>query len=105
MLALGDAPLEAAVLERVVLGVHGEVVAARVPGQAPRQRPGQQHAVVLQPQVPVEPPRVMLVDDEPVALGSLRPLAVGTNLFEILNGPVNEDTPLVNARHGRDKGV
>ena len=55
---------EVEVLHRVVLGVHGEVVAARVAGQAARHRPGGQHPVVLQAQVPVQAAGVVLLDDE-----------------------------------------
>ena len=57
--------MELEVLERVVLGAHGEVVALRVGRDAARHRPGREHAVVLEPQVPVQPPRVVLLDDEP----------------------------------------
>ena len=34
-------------------------------GHAARQRPGDEHAVVLEPQVPVQPGRVVLLDHEP----------------------------------------
>jgi hypothetical protein len=37
--------------------------------------------------------------------GSLRPPAVDTDFFEILNGSVDKDAQLVNARHRRHEGV
>ena len=61
---LRDLALEGRVLQRVVLGVHGEVVHRRVVGDALGQRPGDQHAVALQPEVPVQPAGVVLLHHE-----------------------------------------
>ena len=61
--------MEVDVLERVVLGVDGEPVRGSVGklGHPARKRPGQQHPFVLEPQVPVQVPGVVLVDDEAAA--------------------------------------
>src|SRR5690606_20328701 len=68
VLALRDLALEGEVLHRVVLGVHGQVVGGRVGRQALGHRPGDQHPVTLQAQVPVEGAGVVLLDDERVAV-------------------------------------
>jgi NTE family protein len=44
--------------------MHGEMVAGRVVGDALRQCPGDEYPIPLEPEVPVQPPRVMLLDDE-----------------------------------------
>ena len=62
VLALGDVAGEVQVLERVVLGVDRESVAVRVTRDTARQRPGRQHPLVLEPQVPVQAGRVVLLD-------------------------------------------
>ena len=73
VLALGDLAVEVEVLERVVLRAHREPVVLGVVGDAVGDRPGQEHAVVLEPQIPVQRARVMLLDDEPrVLAGPLR---------------------------------
>ena len=59
-----DVALEVEVLERMVLGVDGEPVLGRVRRDPVRDRPGRQHPVMLEPQVPVKPGRVMLLNDE-----------------------------------------
>ena len=64
VLALGDVAGEVEVLERVVLRVDREPVAVGVPRHAARERPRRQHPVVLEPQVPVQARRVVLLDDE-----------------------------------------
>src|SRR5205807_1601831 len=64
VLALRYLPGELEVLERMVLGRRREAVLARVEGDPVRHRPRREHAVVLEAQVPVQPPRVMLVDHE-----------------------------------------
>ena len=56
--------MELEVLERVVLGAHGQPVLVRVLRDAARQRPGGERALVLEPQVPVEAARVVLLDHE-----------------------------------------
>ncbi len=66
VLALGNLTGEVDVLERVVLDVHGEVIALGVHRDALRDRPRRQHAVALQAQVPVQVAGVVLMDHEPV---------------------------------------
>ena len=72
VLALRDLAFEAAVLQRVVLGVDGQVVRRRIQRKALRHGPRDEHAVALQPEVPVQCARVMLLDDEGVALALAR---------------------------------
>ncbi len=66
VLALRDLAVEGEVLHRMVLGVHRQVVGAGVGGQALGDGPGDQHAVTLQAQVPVQGSGVVLLDDEGV---------------------------------------
>ena len=68
VLALGDLALELEVLERVVLGVHGEAVVLGRLGQAVGDREGDEDAVALQAQVPVQARGVVLLDDEAPAV-------------------------------------
>src|SRR5437773_11518480 len=56
------------VLDRVVLGVHREVVGSRIRRQALGHRPRDEHAVALQPEVPVQRCRMVLLDDERVVV-------------------------------------
>jgi hypothetical protein len=56
---------EVDVLERVVLDVDGEVVALWVGRDAFGNGPGDEYAVALEAQVPVQSPRVVLLDHEP----------------------------------------
>src|ERR1700722_17338945 len=65
----GNLPMERRVFHRVVLGVHGEVVAARIVRHALGQRPGDEYPVALEPEVPVQAPRVVLLDDEDPGAG------------------------------------
>ena len=58
--------MEVEVLERMVLGAHGQAVLGRVGGDTVGNRPRGEHAVVLEAQVPVQAGGVVLLDDEPV---------------------------------------
>ncbi len=64
VLAVRDAPGEPGVLQRMVLGVHGEVVHRGVVGHPLGHRPRDQHAVAFQPEVPVQPAGVVLLHHE-----------------------------------------
>ena len=68
VLALRNLALERRILERVVLDVHGEPSRSGLQRQALRDRPAGERAVPLQPQVVVEPARVVALDDETRAL-------------------------------------
>ena len=68
VLAARDLAVESRVLQRVVLGVHGQVVLRRVVGDALRQRPGDEHPVAFQPEIPVQPARVVLLHHEDARL-------------------------------------
>ncbi len=64
VLALRDVALEGRVLQGMVLGVHGQMVLLRGLGQALRQGPRGQDAVAFEPEVPVQAPRVVLLNHE-----------------------------------------
>ncbi|GAO05323.1 hypothetical protein PSR1_04232 [Anaeromyxobacter sp. PSR-1] len=60
----GNDPLEVGVLDRVILDLDGHAAVGRVGGRALRHGPAPQRAAQLQPEVPVEPPRRVLLDHE-----------------------------------------
>ena len=62
-----DLPREGQVLERMVLGADREVVLPGVGGDALRHRPGREHAVALQTEIPVQGAGPVLLDDKPGA--------------------------------------
>ena len=59
-----DRPFEAGVVERMVLDVDRHLHLRRVVRRPLRHRPAQQHAVVLEAEVVVQPARPVLLDDE-----------------------------------------
>ena len=70
VLARRDVALEVGVLDRVVLDVHRERALAGAQRHAPRQRPAEQHAVALEPQVVVQGAgRMALNDEDRIAVG------------------------------------
>ena len=64
VVALRDLARERRVVERVILDVHRERALARLEGDALRHRPRGERAVPLEPEVVVEAPRVVALDDE-----------------------------------------
>src|SRR5690606_23523005 len=64
VLALGDGALEVAVIERMVFHFDGEALVGRRERGASRHRPGLEHSVELEPQVIVQAPGGMLLNDE-----------------------------------------
>ena len=71
VLALGDLTLELQVLERVVLGPHRQPVLVRVGGDPTRHGPGSERALVLEPEVPVQAPGIVLLHHEARIAGAL----------------------------------
>src|SRR5262249_11662042 len=69
ILSVGDAALEVSVLEWVVLGLDRESLLRRVVARALRAGPAREDAVDLEPQVVVEPGRIVLVHHEPKSAG------------------------------------
>ena len=67
VLAFGDDALEAAIVERMVLGQHGQPFLAGDQARPLRHRPALQHAVELEPEVVMQAPRRVLLDDIGVA--------------------------------------
>ena len=89
VLALGDLALELQVLERMVLGVHRQAVVLGRLGQAVGDGEGDEHAVVLEAQVPVQARGVVLLDDETAAVAGRRLLPHGLGrLLRRALGPV-----------------
>ena len=64
VVALRDLALEGRVVERVILDVDGERALAGLERHALRHRPRGERAVPLEPEVVVEAPRVVALDDE-----------------------------------------
>ena len=64
VLALRDGAFEFGILNRMVLGLHGEAVRVGFQRWPLRHGPGDQHAVVLEPEIPVQVRGVVLADDE-----------------------------------------
>jgi hypothetical protein len=62
--ALGDAPLELGIVERVVLDMHREALVVGREARAPGDGPALQDTVELEAQVVMQPARGMLVHDE-----------------------------------------
>ena len=72
VLARGDLARELEVFERMVLDVDSEMVLLGIGWNALGNRPRDANAVFLQPKVPVQPARVVLLDHEPRRPFSLR---------------------------------
>src|SRR5213078_4127124 len=64
VLALWDLTFEAAVVERVILDVHGQVALARLERDALRDRPARERAVALEAEVVVQPASVVALHHE-----------------------------------------
>src|SRR5207248_9005920 len=71
VLTFWDLAGELEVFERVVLHVHGEVILLWIRRDAFGDRPRNSHPVLLEPKVPVQPARVVLLDHKPRRLGLL----------------------------------
>ena len=67
VLAAGDGALEAAVVEGMVLDMDGEAPVGGIQAGPAGHRPALQGVAELQPEVVVQPPRGVLVDDEQAA--------------------------------------
>ena len=102
VVAGGDLAVEVEVLERVILGAHGEVVALRVGRNALRDGPAGERPLVLEAQVPVHRARRVLLHDEAqrsFRLGGLSRRFRGR--FEVAFGPVGVQAvghPITNTR-------
>src|SRR5207247_8806450 len=66
-----DLAFEVRVVERMILDVDGEMLCARLERHALRHRSARESPVALQPEVVVEPPRIVALDDED-GLGAMR---------------------------------
>jgi hypothetical protein len=80
VVALRDLAVELRVLERVILDVDGQMLRPRLRRHALRNGPAGQHAVALEPEVVVEAPGVMALDDEDRLLLPRGALALGERL-------------------------
>ena len=77
VLAPRDDAGEIGVVQRVVLGLHGQPVLPGVRRNVLGHRPGHQHAAALEPEVVVQPAGVMFLDDEGVVVAVRQDRAPG----------------------------
>jgi hypothetical protein len=97
ILPFGDGALEVAIVERMILDLHREPPVVGIERWSLGDRPGLEHAVELKPEVVMQPPRVVLLDDEAPALGRNDPVvATGLGgLGEVPFSPVFRELALV----------
>src|SRR6202011_4603490 len=69
ILVLRNRAFEIAVVERMVLDLDREPLVMRVERRSSRDGPGFENTVEFEPQIVVQPRRVMLLDDEAALLG------------------------------------
>ena len=81
----GNGAFEIAVIERMIFDLHRQPLVVRIERGAARDRPGFEDAVEFQPEIVVQPRRVMLLDHEapPLRRRHLRLAAGLGGLFEI----------------------
>src|SRR5262249_44409752 len=92
VLALRDLALEARVVERVVLDVHGQVALALAQRDALGDGPAGERAVALEAEVEVQPPRVVALDDEDRLVAVLRARERLRRLRRVALAPVGVET-------------
>ena len=85
ILPLGDGSLEIAVVQRMVLGGHGETLVGRIARGPAGDGPGLEHPVQLQPEVVVQTRGRVFLDHEAQALRPRHRLSAGrfAGLFEV----------------------
>lgn len=71
ILPFGDLAVEGQVFQRVVLGVHGQVVDRGGVRQVLGYRPAHQHTVAFEPKVVMQASGMVFLDDEPVVVSGL----------------------------------
>jgi hypothetical protein len=77
-LPLGNGAFEIAVIERMILHFDREPLVMGIERRALRHRPGLEDTVELEPQIVMQPARIMLLDHEPPLLrGRNRCVATG----------------------------
>ena len=69
ILVVRDGAFEIAVVQRVILDLDRQPLVVRIERGSSRHRPGFEDAVELQPQIVMQPGRVMLLDHEPPLFG------------------------------------
>src|SRR5690348_9944995 len=94
----------------MVLRAHRKPVLARIEARAFWNRPALEHSVELQPKIPVQARRLVLLDDEAVAL-ALELAALGLlRLGEVALAIIGRDVELADShrsalpRHPRESG-
>src|SRR5262249_30842168 len=98
--SLGDRPLESTIIEWMVLDVHGQALFIGIDARALRHSPALENAVELEPEVPVQPRRVVLLDDEAIALALELSPARLLRLREVALAVVGLDVERNAAGHG-----
>src|SRR5689334_19884855 len=68
VLALGNDALELVVFDRMIFDVDGEALVARHEARTARHRPAHHHTVEFQPEIVMQPGRIVFLDDVAEAL-------------------------------------
>ena len=75
-----DLALEVAVRERMILDVHGQMALAGCERHSLRDSPARERSVTLEPEVVVQPPGGVALDDEPGLRRPCRPPPNGSGV-------------------------
>ena len=73
ILAVGNSAFEIAVIERVILDLDRQPLVVRIDRGTARHRPGLEDAVELEPEIVMQPRRVVLLDHESPLLSTAPP--------------------------------
>src|SRR5258706_15726354 len=95
ILSLRNGPFEIAVIQRMVFHLDCQPLVVRIERGAARDRPGFKDAVELEPQIVMQPARIMLLDHEtPLIRRFNRRFAAGLRgLFEIAFFAIGREVP------------
>ena len=64
ILALGNRAFEIAIVEWVILDLDGQALVVRIERGSARYRPGLEHAIEFEPEIVMQPRRIVALDDE-----------------------------------------
>ena len=96
-------PPEAAVVQAVILDRHGEAALARYESWPARNRPTLQNALKLEPEVIVQSPSSVLLNDEGGSAHDRATIALGAGRFILSQPGTHKDAP-AGAGRAPDRG-